>query len=422
MKKAKTIALLAGFTFIFLAIFVQVIIPSRLKETAVKYVTRTVRTPLGELTEIKGDARPYEGLVAQGRKIYIREGCSYCHSLYIRPVTGEERRWGPVSQVGEYAYDTPHLFGTRRIGPDLTREGGRTGNDWHNVHFFNARLIVPDSIMPKFPWLFEKRDGKLVPNAEGAALIVFVQNLGMNRGKWRDRFTSQMVTTGSAAITTAASVDHGKEVYEKRCLGCHGGKGDGKGVAAGFFVKDLPRDFTAATFKFRTTPSGSLPLDSDLYRTITMGVPGTAMPPWFELSEVDRWNVVQYLKTFGADFADTTLEPPFFIPSAPRSSETLLARGRELYGRFKCQVCHGMAGKGDGPAAPTLTDDWDNPIRAADFTSGILKAGPTPAAIYRTVITGLSGTPMPSYDSILTAEDDRWGLAYFILSLSADQP
>jgi cytochrome c oxidase cbb3-type subunit 2 len=81
-----------------------------------------------------------------------------------------------------------------------------------------------------------------------------------------------------------------------------------------------------------------------------------------------------------------------------------------------------MAGKGDGPAAPTLTDDWDNPIRAADFTSGILKAGPTPAAIYRTVITGLSGTPMPSYDSILTAEDDRWGLAYYILSLSADQP
>ncbi|MBU0674169.1 MAG: cbb3-type cytochrome c oxidase subunit II [Proteobacteria bacterium] len=422
MKKAKFVALLAGFSFISLAIVVQAIIPSRLKETSIKYVEKTIRTPLGELSQIKADARPYEGQIEKGRKIYLREGCWYCHSMYIRPVAGEERRWGPVSQVGEYVWDTPHLFGTRRIGPDLIREGGKYGNDWHRVHFANARIIVPDSIMPKFPWLFETQNGMEVPNAEGEALIAFVQNLGMNRGKWRDEFTSQMVTGGSAAITTPASLSHGNEVYEKRCQGCHGEKGDGKGPAAAFFAKVLPRDFTTATFKFRTTPSGSLPLDTDLYRSITMGVPGTAMPPWFELPEVDRWDVVQYLKTFGSYFTESTPEPPFFVPSAPKSSEELLARGKELHGLYQCDACHGKDGKGDGPSAATLTDDWGDPIRPADFTTGVFKVGPQPEDIYRTVMTGLNGTPMPSYDSILSSEDDRWALAYFILSRSADQP
>jgi len=420
MKRAKFVALLAGFTFIFLAIFVQAFIPSRLKETSVKYVTRTIRTSLGELQEVKGDSRPYEGVIEQGRKIYIREGCWYCHSMYVRPVTGEERRWGPVSQVGEYAYDTPHLFGTRRIGPDLTRDGGRYGDDWHHVHFFDARVIVPDSIMPKFPWLFELKDGKEVPNAEGAALIAFVQNLGMNRGKWRDEFSSQIVSGGSAAITTAGSLSHGKEVYEKRCQGCHGEKGDGKGEAAAFFTKVLPRDFTSATFKFRTTPSGSLPLDSDLYRTITAGVRGTAMPPWYELPEVDRWDVVQYIKTFGAEFKVSVPDPPIYVPRAPNPTEELLARGEELHKTFQCATCHGEDHKGDGPSAASLTDDWGNHIQPADFTTGIFKVGPRPEDIYRTFMTGLNGTPMPAYDSALPSEEDRWALSYYILSLSAD--
>jgi cytochrome c oxidase cbb3-type subunit 2 len=421
MKKAKFVALLAGFTFIFLAILVQAIIPALLKETEIKYVTKTVRTPLGELTEVKADSRPYEGLVEQGRKVYIREGCWYCHSMYVRPVTGEERRWGPVSQVGEYAYDTPHLFGTRRIGPDLTRVGGKYGDDWHRSHFFDARVIVPDSIMPKFPWLFDNHQGLLGPNEDGRALIAFVEKLGMNRGKWRDYFTSQVVNTGSSALATGASLAHGKEVFEKRCLGCHGEKGDGKGAAAKFFVKVLPRDFTTATFKFRTTPSGSLPVDSDLYRTVTMGVRGTAMPPWYELPEIDRWDVVQYLKTFGADFKESLPEPPVFIPTPPKPTPELLARGEELHKTFQCAACHGEDHKGNGPSAATLKDDWGNHIQPADFTTGIFKVGPRPEDIYRTFMTGLNGTPMPAYDTSLPSEDDRWALAYYILSLSADR-
>ncbi|NTV15717.1 MAG: c-type cytochrome [Desulfobulbaceae bacterium] len=422
MKRAKFVALLAGFTFIFLAILVQAIIPACLKETAITYVTKTIRTPLGELAEVKADALPYAGLVEQGRKIYIREGCWYCHSLYIRPVAGEEQRWGPVSQVGEYAYDTPHLFGTRRIGPDLSRVGGKYGDDWHRVHFADARGIVPESIMPRFTWLFENHQGQQAPTAEGQALIAFVQNLGMNRGKWRDDFSSQNLRAGSAALATAASLPHGREVYEQRCLGCHGEKGDGNGPAAKYFVKVQPRNFTSGTFKFRTTPSGSLPLDSDLYRTITVGVRGTAMPPWYDLPEGDRWDVVQYLKSFAADFKESLPEPPMHVPSAPEATPELLARGLALHKTLQCAACHGEDHRGNGESAASLTDDWGQHIQPADFTSGIFKVGPRPEDIYRTFMTGLSGTPMPAYDSALPTEEDRWALAYYILSLSADRP
>lgn len=422
MKRAKFVAILAGFAFIFLAILVQAVIPSLLKETAVKYVTKTIRTPLGELAEVKADARPYAGLIEQGRRVYIREGCWYCHSLYIRPVAGEERRWGPVSQVGEYAYDTPHLFGTRRIGPDLSRVGGKYGDDWHRGHFFDAREIVPESIMPRFPWLYENHQGVEGPSQDGQALIAFVQNLGLNRGKWRDEFASQMVVGGSSAIATATAVAHGREVYASRCLGCHGAKGDGKGVAARLFAGTPPRDFTSGTFKFRATPSGSLPADGDLYRTVTLGVRGTAMPPWYELPEVDRWDVLQYLKTFSGEFVESVPEPSIHVPPAPKPTPELLARGRELHQTLQCAVCHGEEHRGDGPSAAGLSDDWGNPIRPADFTTGVFKVGARPEDIYRTFMTGLNGTPMPSYDSALANEEDRWALAYFILSLSADQP
>ena len=87
-----------------------------------------------------GVAQPYSPLLAKGRAIYLREGCWYCHSMYVRPVTGETRRWGPISQAGEYAYDIPHTFGTRRIGPDITRDGGKYGDDWHRAHFRNQGL------------------------------------------------------------------------------------------------------------------------------------------------------------------------------------------------------------------------------------------------------------------------------------------
>lgn len=91
-----------------------------------------------------------------GRKIYVGEGCWHCHSQFVRPVSNEERRWGPVSKTEEYQNELqrPVMFGTRRVGPDLSREGGRRSNDWQAVHFFQPTLLSQNSPMPEYPWLF----------------------------------------------------------------------------------------------------------------------------------------------------------------------------------------------------------------------------------------------------------------------------
>ena len=114
-----------------------------------------MRTDLGELKWMEHEATDYSESELLGRQVYIREGCWYCHSQYVRPVTGETRRWGPVTQAGEYAFDRPHLFSTRRIGPDLSRVGLKYSNEWHLAHFWDPRMIIPDSIMPRFAKLFK---------------------------------------------------------------------------------------------------------------------------------------------------------------------------------------------------------------------------------------------------------------------------
>ncbi len=425
MKKAKTIALIAGFGFFFLALAVQGIFPYLIKETRQKTVTRTIRTQLGELTEVTVEAVPYSELLARGRTIYMREGCWYCHSMYLRPTAGEDRRWGPISEFGEYAYDLPHLFGTRRIGPDLTRVGGKHGDDWHAAHFEDPRNVVPDSIMPRFTWFFkkEKTDGKLVLSEDGIAVTAFVQNIGMNKGKWRDAYPYQIAQAGSSSIETKASIEHGKAVYERRCIGCHGEKGDGKGPAPSTVLFEIaqPRDFTAGVFKFRMTPTGSLPLDSDLYRTITVGIRGTAMPPWFNLSEQDRWNVIHYIKTFSPDFKQFPPEQPISVSRPPKATSELIAKGIKVFDEMKCWECHGREGRGDGPKSDTLKDDFGDRIPPANFTRGVFKSGPRPEDIFRTFMTGLSGTPMPSFIDSFTSPDDGWALTYYVLSLSAEK-
>lgn len=119
-----------------------------------------------------------------GRQVYVGEGCWHCHSQFVRPVSNDSRRFGPVSQTPEYQNELqrPVMFGTRRVGPDLSRQGGRHGNDWHTAHFFNPRTIVPDSPMPEYPWFFDGDASK--PNRRGLALITYIQWLG----SWLDSY------------------------------------------------------------------------------------------------------------------------------------------------------------------------------------------------------------------------------------------
>jgi len=491
MKSIGSLAIGAGFFLVTLAMFVQGFLPAVIPESRSKQVSRAVRTDLGDVKWVRYDASDYTPLEHLGRSVYIREGCWYCHSQYVRPVTGEDLRWGPVSEAGEYAFDLPHLFSTRRIGPDLTRVGLKYGDDWHYAHHWDPRLVAPDSMMPSFKWLYAQHrvavkkteaeltlepgpalqpyftmkppaqiplypnetgltfvpppaDGKwpldgtpvidlkgfgdkppafsavtlVIPSQELIGLVRYVQKLGTNRGAWREVFEPQAVSV--AVMTIPASEDLlrvGREVYESRCIGCHGAKGDGNGVAA-TFLSPRPRDFTLGVFKFRTTPSGSLPTDGDLYRTVTRGVRWTAMPTWHELPDKERLAVVTFIKTFSTRWKDEKPEPPVVIADPPKATAELVARGKDLYRKAKCFQCHGDTGKGDGVSAPELRDDLKFPIRPADFTRGQFKGGSTVSDLYRTMSLGLDGTPMPSFADSMN-DEERWAISYYVLSLSA---
>ena len=134
-----------------------------------------------------GEASPasYAKALEQGKDVYVAEGCWHCHSQQIRPVSNESLRWGPVSMPGEYQNVThlPQLLGTRRVGPDLSREANRRSNDWHVAHFYEPTWVVPTSVMPSYKWLFDDTtdaEGNTVstPNGDGLALIAYIQWLG----------------------------------------------------------------------------------------------------------------------------------------------------------------------------------------------------------------------------------------------------
>ena len=219
---------------------------------------------------------------------------------------------------------------------------------------------------------------------------------------------------------TKEMVQAGKKVYERRCFFCHGDKGDGNGPVADY-LDPRPRDFTLGIFKLRSTGSGALPTDEDLFRTISRGIAGTAMPSWEPyLSETERWQVLYYVKTFFPEFSLPELDPykkiieiSKEIPSSPQS----IAKGRELFVREKCWECHGKEGRGNGKKINELQDDWGFPIRPFNLTKGWrFKGGSDPRDIYTRFTTGLNGTPMPSFINSL-APDERWHLANYIVSL-----
>ena len=119
---------------------------------------------LKSTTEPVEGLKPYTALQLEGRDVYIREGCYLCHSQMIRPFRAETERYGHYSVAGEFVYDHPFQWGSKRTGPDLARVGGRYSDDWHRVHLMNPRDVVPESNMPNFPWLADNvLDGKLTP-------------------------------------------------------------------------------------------------------------------------------------------------------------------------------------------------------------------------------------------------------------------
>ncbi len=418
-SRPSAIFMIAGISFFFLAVIIQGILPSILPQT---YDPTVTDANVGQTIQVTA----YTPLEQKGRHVYIREGCWYCHSQFVRPVTGEDLRWGPISQAGEYVYDQPHMLGTRRIGPDLTRVGRKYGDDWQAAHHWNPREVVPDSIMPRFPWLFNKSDGKSTPklNEDGLALVAYLQRLGTSIGDWRETFVATRFTAGAALQSSGAEkseelVPRGKQVYLRRCVGCHGEKGDGKGPSARF-LNPKPRDFTSGIFKFRSTvgDANSLPSDEDLFITISHGLWGTAMPPWYDISAQERLAVIQYIKTFSDRWQKEKPGVAIHIPVEPPVTVQSIASGHKTFG-MTCSPCHGT--EGQGAPGNALSDTWGDRIHPANFTlpagtPGGVKLGHDGQHIFKTITTGIGGTPMPSFANVLTPAQ-IWDIIHYEQSL-----
>ena len=213
----------------------------------------------------------------------------------------------------------------------------------------------------------------------------------------------------------AQLVEHGKALYEQNCVACHGIKGDGNGPAAAFLAP-RPRSFVEAKFRLRSTLIGQLPTDVDLFRSVSLGMPGTPMPPWKHiLNDEERWAVVEYIKSFSPRFADTNEQRAVVNAGAPGPrNETSIAEGKALFTKMSCVSCHGESGHGDGPSAAALVDDSHNKIKPRDFSRpNLFKSGYATKEIARTILTGFNGTPMPGFYGTLS-ETDAWKLAYYV--------
>jgi cytochrome c oxidase cbb3-type subunit 2 len=218
--------------------------------------------------------------------------------------------------------------------------------------------------------------------------------------------------------------DAGKQLFYRYCWGCHGFRGDGNGENwlppsswLGPYLNIQPRDFVAATFKCRSTPTGTLPTDQDLYNSLVRGFVNSAMPSWITLTDQNRADLIAFIKTFSARWKNEKSGDPIKVPPETKLTTESIKHGQELFQKLECWKCHGQEGRGDGPSASTLTDSNDQPIRPYNFAVGSrFKCGATNQDLYKIFITGLDGTPMPSFADVIRPED-AWDLVHFLRTL-----
>jgi mono/diheme cytochrome c family protein len=218
-----------------------------------------------------------------------------------------------------------------------------------------------------------------------------------------------VILAGAALPSEPDSVQAGRRLFAVNCAICHGAHGDGKGEVASK-LKTLPRDLTKGVYEFRSTGSSQLPTDDDLARTITFGIPSTAMVPQGDLGDVQIRRLVDYIKTLSDKFSKNSIPKPLPIPPPPANNKAAVSAGRKLYQESGCIECHGVSARGDGPSASKLS------VKPADLTQRPLKSGASAKDIVRTILTGLDGTTMPSFHQVLP-EEKIWLMAFYVQSL-----
>src|SRR6266404_4986809 len=360
LSHAHVIAFGAGVGFFALSFLVLAILPGKELADQIKQVA-----PVTMPTLTASEQR--------GRVIYGREGCAYCHTQQVRSLAADVRRFGAPTEAWETKYDYPQLWGTRRIGPDLSREFNLHPGDWQLTHLYDPRLVVRDSVMPPYQWLFNGSPGQ--PTQEALDLLVYIESLGRARhlsGFERQALVSSAKSTGSdmamasepsaratppavpiammggyslsAPLLHLASdaddlqeeVSRGGTIFAANCASCHGsaGKGDGK---ASVSLLPKPADLTAARFS-----------DERLSSVLWNGVAGSSMPPWRQLPTEDLRALVAYIHNL-------------HVPGAAPSTQDVktLDEGKSLFAA-NCASCHGDTGAGDGPAAGALAPSPTN--------------------------------------------------------------
>lgn len=348
----------------------------------------------------------------RGKEIYAREGCAYCHTQQIRTVPQDVQRFGAPTRAWENRYDYPHLWGTRRVGPDLSRETNIRTDDWQLTHLYNPRSIVPDSVMPSFPWLFSGSPAK--PTAEAEDLLAYIKTLGRARklagddpkqwtlaqncecpddvkkiettpvpldssGSTQRRIVNAgfLVTLPTDLAERAKLQQKGALIFAKNCAGCHGEMADGQGAAAeGLFPK--PASLIEANFTVR-----------HLTGVLMNGIPGTSMPAFRDLPKTDIEALIAHLKTLP--------ERPVYITSPEEMKSKEVVAGKQIYEK-KCISCHGIEGDGKGPAAVTLDRQPTN----------FKEVQPEPDDLLTVLEEGVPGTSMPPWkDQLTDAERDN---------------
>jgi mono/diheme cytochrome c family protein len=207
-----------------------------------------------------------------------------------------------------------------------------------------------------------------------------------------------------------------KPDYRRYCVVCHGDLGDGNGESFPW-VDPKPRNFQLGVFKCRSTPTGTLPTDEDLFDTIARGLDRSNMPQWSTFTKQERADLVAWVKHFSPRFASEKPGDPIKIPPKPEVTAERIKAGRDVYARVQCWKCHGVTGEANGPSASTLQDDLGRPIQPFNFTEGARpKCGDTDQDIYRIFMTGLDGTPMPSFADNIKS-DEAWDLVFYLKAL-----
>ncbi len=461
-QPAKDFLMKGRWGFVPLPILIAFLVFLRLSATGLPAELRTIHPAApdevvfrGKTIKIQGFENPFRRLeeedsdafeehVKEGAKVYF-ENCLFCHGPKLKgdghfakgfnPRPSDFTDSGTIAQLEE-----PFLFWRISKGaPGLPDQS----TPWNSSMPVWEDFLTEDEIWDVILFLYERA--------------------GVEPRTWEVKKKAQekteVVDAPPSRVVDEALSRPEKELYDEKCGYCHGFEGKGDGPAADY-LDPRPRDFTRGVYKIRSTESGEFPTDEDLFYVITEGMPGSSMPGWKNLTEEERWTLVKYIKDFSERFkrlVESKGSPKEIAlgKEIPPMGKESIEEGRKIYEEIECAKCHGQEGRGDGPSAPTLKDDWDFPIRATNLTrSWNFRGGNSREEIYKRFIGGLAGTPMPAIaesfqmpeemeDIIIKIEDEEeltpdeqnifdetmaeiekksWHLANYVKSLSLQEP